>query len=582
MAFGARLAAVQAPDMVVWGRVVNALDGAPISSAVVTVAPPVRRPQLTDARGRFLFRLATADIRLSATKPGYFYQLPWDDAVGRTAEPALSVPAAHTAVALTIPLWPAAEISGTIFGQTQMPVVGVTVRADATPWRSGARQQLSATSDDRGQYRISAVRPGSYVVSVRTPVLTSERNRAASESQPGLDPGLAAVRDRIPVLDLGGWFVQVPPTLSSAAPFRNGATGSLVVSRPVYYLDATDPSAARVLALRPGQNAGGIDFVLPREVGYAIQGTVGAEGLPRPGFRVVAVSRRSGDAAASPAVVVASSTSDAQGRFYLAGVASGVYHVVALSPHSVGPARAVQSFLWAEEEVEVLADDVKGVDLSLTAVPPFHAVVSSVGEARTPLAPALVSLRMEADPRGLDAGPGVVRFVPDTDGQSDLSSLVPGEYAMQVAAPSGWVVHSLAIDGRPIAGRTIRRSSRSASVLRLNLTAEHGSALIIVRPDGARTPSSYQVVVLFPAQRDTWSRAGEDVDHFRLTTVSRDGRAEFSGVLPGDYLTAAIDTDRPGFVWRDAHVLERLAADATTIHVSAHAQASASVGAIPE
>jgi hypothetical protein len=578
----APVGAVQVPDMVVWGRVVNALSGRPISGAVVTVAPAVRRPQLTDAQGRFLFRLAAAGIRLSATRPGYFYRLPWDPAAEQTVESALSVPAAHTPVALTIPLWPAAEIWGTIVDQAQRPVVGVTVRADATPWHGGARQQLSTTSDDRGQYRISDVRPGSYVVSARTPLLTSEPARLAAENRPGIDPGLAAMRDRVPVLDLGGWFVQVPPTISSAEPFRDEVAGSLIVSRPIYYSDTTDPSTARVLALRPGQSVGGIEFVLPLEAGHAIQGTVRADGVPRPGFRVLAVLRSSSDVAVSPAVVVASSTSDAQGHFYLAGVASGAYHVVASSRRPVGRAQAVQDFLWAEAEVDVHASDVKGVDLTLMNLPPFHAVVSSVGDARTPLVPTLVSLRMEVDPRGLEAGPGLVRFAPDADGRLDLSQLVPGEYAMQVGPPPGWVVHSLAIDGKPIAGRTILRSSRSASVLRLNLTSEHGSALVTVRPNSDGANGSSHVVVLFPAQRDTWSRAGQDIDRFRLTAVSSAGRAEFSGVLPGDYLTAAIDTDRPGFVWRDRRVLERVAAHATTIHVSAHTQASASVSAIPE
>jgi hypothetical protein len=587
LALGASLAATQGPETIVWGRVVNALNDAPISGAVVTVrgqGPTAPRTQLTDAQGRFLFRLASPTYRISVTRPGYAYGLPWDPAMDDPAGPALLRRASNSADPLTLPMWPLAEMAGTVVDDFGRPVVGIMVRADPVPRYPGrSRRPVVARTDDRGQYRLSDLAPGSYVVGAQLPATIAVPNRRNAESRPGVDAERAALLDRVPVLQLDDWALQVPPASWFTGPFLGGTVDAPMVAPPIYYPNTRDPGAAQELALRPGQVLDGLNMVLTVEPGYRIRGTVRIEGQPRAGLQVAALPAVADAAASRRTVVVASATTDRDGRFLLAGIPPGLYRVVALPPRPVGAItqRDVPS-LWAEAIVDVTTRHVQDVDLNPESLPPFEAVVSTVNDPAVPLMVERVSIAMEGDPEGLRAGPMLMRFAPESDGRVNMGQMAPGDYAMQVTASPGWVVHSLSLDGRLIAGRVIRRSARAASVLRINLTSEHGSAAISVRRSRAGGNDSGSVVVVFPAQRDMWGNAAHDVDRFKLMPVDSTGRAEFAALLPGDYLAAAIDTDRPGLAWRDRRVLERLALDASAVRVAARAQASAVVTPVAE
>ena len=585
VALWASLAAVQAPETVLWGRVVNALSGAPISGAVVTVlgqASAAPRLQLTDAEGRFLFRLASSDYRVAVTKPGYLYEPSWDPAIGEVLVAARVKTVAIPSTPLTISIWPSAEISGSVVDEEHRPVVGVNIRAEPRPRYPGTgRRPLSAMTDDRGHYRLSDVPPGSYTVAARPPAIVAVRTRPDTESRPGLDPELAAMRNRVPVLEFAEWFLQVPPTGQFITPFLGEIGGRLRVVRPIYYSDSTDAAGAQILTVRPGQNLTGINLVLPVELAYTIRGTLRAEGLPRSGFQVLALLGSFQGVESATGVVVASATSDGDGQFLLAGVPKGLYCIVALPPRPTG-AMMLKDVLWAEAVVEVSTDDLPRVDLGLGSLPPFEAVVSRIGESRVALMPQLLGMRMEADPYGLPAGPSLARFSPEPDGRLNLRQLVPGDYAMHLTPPPGWVVHSLMLDGKPVVSRTIRRSSQFPSVLRINLTSEYGSALVSVRRNSTASNNPQGVVVLFPSERGLWNGVVHDTDRFRLVPIDSSGQAEFGALLPGDYLVAAINTDRPGLAWRDRRVLERLAPQAWAIRVSAHTQATALVTAVPE
>jgi hypothetical protein len=447
---------------------------------------------------------------------------------------------------------------------------------------TGRRPQQAAT-DDRGDYNIADLRPGTYVVGARIPaVITAGPMGAETEDAPAVDADAAALRAHTPVLQLGEWLLQAPFTIASARLPRTPSGEALMIVPPVYYQAARHPAEGTVLALRPGQNLAGISMTLAPERAYAIRGVLREEGRPKPGFQVAAFLGRLEPGHAGPAVQLASATTDRLGRFFLAGIPSGTVRVVAVQPRPRVVTELPSVLMWAETEVQTIDGDVDDVDLTLAALPPFEAAISVVGESREPLPMRSVTMTLEPDLAGTPVGPGLVRVSADNDGRFGLSHLVPGDYAFRLTLPRGWAVLEISVNGTPVAGRTLHRPAVVPSAIRISLTSQLGSALVAVRqPVGAANESS-TVVLLFPARRDLWTAAPHDVDRLRLGRVGAGGRADFDHVLPGDYLVAALSANHPGVDWRNRQTLERLALHAMAMTVVPGRQAIGSVSVSPQ
>ena len=72
---------------------------------------------------------------------------------------------------INIPLWRLGSISGRVVDERNEPLVGVAVRAFSTATIAGQPQLVAgplATTDDRGIYRLSALEPNRYIVSVQS------------------------------------------------------------------------------------------------------------------------------------------------------------------------------------------------------------------------------------------------------------------------------------------------------------------------------------------------------------------------------------------------------------------------------
>src|SRR5262249_52905373 len=111
---------------------------------------------LTGADGRFELRVSgnAAGTRLSVSKPGYGRQQ-----IGLTGGD------------LAVQLARGASVSGRVLDEAGTILMGARVsahRAPAPADGSDPRAVAFATTDDRGDYRIGSLAPGSYVISVVT------------------------------------------------------------------------------------------------------------------------------------------------------------------------------------------------------------------------------------------------------------------------------------------------------------------------------------------------------------------------------------------------------------------------------
>ena len=130
------------------GRVLAGDSGQPLSNARVLVSGTAVGVR-TDLEGRFTISVAAGQM-LRVLKAGY---------IGQEVKPPAGA----------IRLVRAGAITGHVLDDRGDPVVGVyVVAATADQIRRATNQLARSLTDDRGEYRIGGVAPGTYTVSVTT------------------------------------------------------------------------------------------------------------------------------------------------------------------------------------------------------------------------------------------------------------------------------------------------------------------------------------------------------------------------------------------------------------------------------
>ncbi len=136
---------------------------------------------VTDISGRFTFSaLPTGPLTLKASKSGYLDVIFGQKKLGsgRPGTP-IQLAAAQKIDNIQMQMPRGAVISGLVVDEVGDPMFGVPVRVWRYLSRNGVRELTaisnSDTTDDRGQYRVSGLVPGDYVVCAapRDEVLTA-------------------------------------------------------------------------------------------------------------------------------------------------------------------------------------------------------------------------------------------------------------------------------------------------------------------------------------------------------------------------------------------------------------------------
>ena len=490
------------------GRVLST-SGRPIARAVVNISGPMPpRYFVTDDRGRFTFPgLIPGDYEVRASR-GDFLPGTLDQQTASESGSRIAVSTGARVDEVTLVLSRGLAVTGTIGDRNGEPLQGVSVQALRLSTSGDRRRAVLAgalvggirQTDDRGQYRVMGLQPGTYVIAA----------------------------------------------LADAASLGGGTTVSQPV--PIYFPGSASIADASTVTLTT-TDVEGIDVALADVPAARVTGVAfDSSGAPLNGTITLAVSHRSGS------VVPSSRTTGTGpgGAFTFFNVAPGDYVVQAVrSPLTrggqLGPSVDFREGLeFAAQYVTVVAGDAEPVRL--------YTARGAVMEGRILTDSAVphdpyARMQIEAHPVGFDLAPlssGTGATARVVEGRFRIVSLTGPRRFVLSGMPEGWYLKSLAIDGSDVTDQVIDFGVGAVGAARAEvvISAEGGSIAGRITP-GQRRPPAGTSVIVFPEDREKWFDESRFVKVVRTT---HDGSFRAASLPPGDYLVAAvtaIDTAGP-------------------------------------
>ncbi|GBC82664.1 hypothetical protein HRbin10_01795 [bacterium HR10] len=286
LVFGLPQATAEQPRGRISGRVLST-EGKPLPRTVVIAQKwggAATSLAKTDRSGRYVMEVEPGTYLIRAEKGGYVTSV--YNVEGRSDEPTPVTVEAGKSVVVDFRLPRGGVITGRIVDEDGEPLVGALVQVERKPEDSRSVRAWggsfgSATTDDRGIYRIYGLASGRYYVSAR-----------AVETQ----------------------VVRISSGVHSFLPQEGAVT---------YYPGVSSRQQAVEVEVVEGAEVTGIDFkIAPERERVLIFGVVRKRetGEPVPGVFVVAVS------GTGPSIG-ARATTDEQGRYELKGLDPGTYRV---------------------------------------------------------------------------------------------------------------------------------------------------------------------------------------------------------------------------------------------------------------
>jgi protocatechuate 3,4-dioxygenase beta subunit len=532
------------------GTVVIAGTNRPISGANVVAARiggPLGeyRTTVTDGKGLFAFRdLAAGTYRVFAQhenylsaeygrrvirEPGPF------DTTGPTGTP-VTLADRQSAGPITIGMTPPGVIAGRVLDADGRPLRSVIVDALKARYLDGDRTLSSATwtqTDDRGEYRLFGLVPGSYYVSARAP------------AKPRIS-GVNVETPRVPSIANGNSsLLQVP--LSPEA-LTAGALDPFIY--PVVYHPGTgDMSAAIALDVTAGATTTAATLSMMPAPAYRVRGRL--TGMPANG-RAVRISTSG------------ASVETRDGTFELSGLPPGRYVIS-------GQAYESAPWLGGTTTVDVIGANVDDVSLSLQSSVAVSGSVTIDGRAPTP-ADGILTVQILA-PFNL-IGLGAQRVQPD--GMFTFATVFPRQYTFRVtqAGKRPWV--KSATFGSEDATNTPFTVQRDNFNRRLEIALSTRTGTIAVQVlDEDRKPAAGTLVVAVPdAVRRNRS------SNFLTATTDTQGRARLDSVAPGEYrLLASGDIDVND--WQNPEILRKYESRGELVRLAEAGSANVTVRVLP-
>jgi len=604
------------------GVIIDSSTGRPVVGATVQLsAPPalllgvgdptrlpVFRPvrQITDDIGRFVFTdLPAATFTLTANKYGYF-----DGAYGRTglsspnkAPKRITLAAGQWMRDLRIDLLKPGTISGIVRNETGEPVVEATVRAYTQIYVGGTLQlasSQSATTDDRGEYRISNVPPGKYIVAVPSgqhampvdqtvPVTPAVPQNAFDRDM--VYRGFAAIG-----VDPIHRLMLMPNSLVSP-----DAGGAKPQAYPItLYPGVRTIADAMTIDIGLGEEKTSIDFQLRPVPAFRVSGH-----LDGPGDAIAGMSLRlmaAGMEMMGRGMEQATALVGNDGNFTFLNVPSGSYTLIAnrtVSEYSYGnvgfigvspfpgvgrasmaanaafaapPGTMVMrtSFQGSQKYQGRKTVTVSGHDVADVIVP-LETGVSISGRIVFDLSNPDANLpivNVTADPANGDATlnqPRSVRDVDDDPTYFYIESVMPGSYLLRTVGTGAlksviWGDKNYTDVPLEVAG------GKNITGIVLTVTDQVATLSGTIRDrTGQAAPAAATIV--FPADRNLWRGYGTQPSRIRSLPGSTTGAYAVRGLPAGDYFAVAVDeasADR----WQDPAFFEAAARVATRFSIA--------------
>lgn len=479
-----------------------------------------------------------------------------------------------------------AVIAGTVLDQGR-PVAQVSVQARPVRVVNGVRESASssggsATTDDRGAYRIYGLPPGDYVISASARFLIS----SGSELRQITPDEIRWAQQQLQPSGVQAAGASAP---SAAAP----PPAQPVAYTPVFYPGTTDGARAAVVTIAAGQERAGVDFSVQFVSTAKIEGTVlGPDGAPPQNAQLNLVPRADASAMMDSlflldSMMMMSRPTVINGKFSLAGVKPGDYTLAArAAPRVNGAAPGSQPgagrggapppmTLWASADITVDGTDQSGIQLRLE--PGMELSGRIAFEAATLQPPAdlsRVSIRLSSAPSltGVTVSINVPSAQVAADGSFTFEGVTPGRYFLSAGVPGGapspgaaWVVKSARVgDVEAVDVPFEVRPAQNISDVVITFT-DKTSELSGTLFDAAGHPTPEFSVMLFSTDKAMWSQRSR-----RLrppTRTGTDGKFKFTSLPPGEYFLAALTDFDPADYFKP-EFLEQVAAAAMKVTIA--------------
>jgi protocatechuate 3,4-dioxygenase beta subunit len=569
------------------GQVVDS-TGVPVPEAIVQMSLPKYPADLpttpkgrviADQEGRFFFSdLPAGDYYIRASKDGYGGgEYGQRRATGSGQRFALAENERRMDAKLT--LWKYAVIGGTVIDEAGEPVIGVSVQALVKDVVNGRTKygnaelgylMPTATTDDRGMFRLSQLMPGRYVIAVpstQTTVpagllgamfqdyaLRVEFSAAIAEVAPLGQPRTQQVGDSA-LLTLNR--AMIPPPVSP--------TGRMAVYRTMYFPAATTAGAATPITVDGGEERTDLKIGLRPVSAVKVSGRlVTPDGSVPPPMSIRLIGEASAEVG-EEGFETATGVSDGSGRFTLMGVPPGEY-VLKQAHRLLSAASQGGTAWWASVHVTVANTDIQDLTVPLRPALRVEGRIELLGGTISPK-PVRAPLVMFETPFG-EAG----RMVGQSGAVGNLSFAtlaVAGQYIARPQEPGGWFMKSIILDGKDVTDRVFDLQSDATNIV-VTFT-DRASKVTGVVKDGRGAVSPTAVVLVFPTDPQRWSGYGSfsygaNTRALKSALVSRTGTYSMEGLPVGDYFIVAID-DADADGWMDPKTLEALARQATKLTI---------------
>ena len=519
------------------GRVTS--DGKPVARAHVAITPSDESTEyqaVTDAEGRFLFeRVPGGRYLVTASKSGWVTSHYGSPRPGYPPGVRVAIEDGARAT-IDIPLVRASVIGGRIVHEDGR------VMPRQWPWlleqrMVGDRRMLARarmpydvgnferSTDDRGEFRLFGLPPGTYYLLVNPSIASSARVTTSDEVR---------------------WALQQP-----AAGAATGAPppGPIAGYATMFFPGTPDPSQAQPIVVGPGEVRDDLTF----RIGYVPVGRVAGTAQRSDGSPAASatVTMRHREMKASIEGSDRSARTDASGRFTFQNVPPGDYRIT-MRASSTTPPKELD--LWAQTDVRASGGDVDGVGLALAPASTISGRVSFEGKMQPPADLSTVRLHftpIEAMALAMSGGgsggqPPTAAVQPD--GAFRVAGLPPDRYLVGASWPgmrsgdgtTGWWITSIRIRDREL-GDTPIGVDPHANVGGVAITfSDRIGTIEGMLTDAAGRPAPDYFVLAFPVDRASWTTVSPRI--IAPVRPGTDGRYRLTGFLAGDYYLAVVTT----------------------------------------
>jgi hypothetical protein len=537
-----------ADNGIVEGDVRRVGTSEPIADVPVTLAGPretigdaMSHAVRTDAKGHFIFKdVAPNTYSVTTGGDGYFKPL---DGTGRNSTYStkpITLAAKQHIADIVMELVSSSTIRGRVRDADGDPVIGAEVQALTPTYRDGMRSLTSsktATTDDRGEYRIFWLNPGDYFI--RTYVRTSDFAALPAFRQ---DTQAAPEFTYYPgTLDeSGAQLVPARSGMEEVADFRMVAPAA----RKLFSI------SGKVLTSIPGTADMRISllYLVPR-------GTVGP--------------------ARSSVSLVNSASFRTPGEFNLSGVPPGQYDMYPVVTDNQGHSHT------ARTPVEVVDRSIENIVVSIRpGVELRGRIVVDGAVPAGKLGNATVSLN------SIDGVPTIFQYSPDSSSSAIVANRETGEFSVlgvvngkydivsNIANSGNYYFVDILQGGRSVFDNGFMVTTETPEPLEIRVSAKGGVAEGIIRDSQRRPIANATVVIVPPLSRRQNSLL------YKRGASDGDGHFSIKGLAPGEYKIFAW-SNVPTGAWENSDFMQRYEQQGQRLVITATQTSNVQVTVIP-